>query len=98
MAMDQMPPQAPPPQDMPDAPAPGGAAELVAGIGSDMMKLADMVGAKFPEEAQKLHQIIDAYKGFAESLTGADPGQQQGPPSTTSMEAGANPNARPAGM
>lgn len=73
-----------------EAQAPGGASQLVADIHSNLLKLADMIQAKFPEDAQELGAIIQAYQGFVENLSQA-PGQKQGPPQpgTTTPEAGA---------
>ncbi len=86
-----MPPGAtPPPQDGGgDQPQAGGAAELVAGIGSDLMKLNDIVGAKFPEEGQKLGQIVQAFQAFVDGLS-AGPGAQgpQAAPGNVPPEAG----------
>lgn len=93
MAMGPMPPQGGAPE--PDAdngqPQAGGAAELVAGIGSDLMKLNDMVGAKFPDEGAKLGEIIQAYQSFVDGLSAGPDKQPQGPamPGTTTPEAGA---------
>jgi hypothetical protein len=98
MAMEQMPPEGAPPEAAADggAPQPGGAAQLVAGIHTDLMKLSELVGSKFPEEGEALNAIISQYQSFADGLGGA-PGAQ-GPskmPGTTTPEAGANPNAVP---
>jgi hypothetical protein len=84
-----MPPQGAPPQAPPEAGAeqPQGAgqkgvADLVAGIGSDMMQLSDIVSAKFPDEGQKLGQIIQAYQAFVDGLSSGPGGgdKPQGPP------------------
>lgn len=71
---------------------PGGASQLVADTHSNLLKLQELVGAKFPEEGQALAQITQAFQAFVEGL-GQAPGAEgpQGPasPGTTTPEAGA---------
>lgn len=86
-----------PPQGQPQPPdagqgqAQGGASELVANIHTDLLKLHDLVGAKFPDEAKGLEGIIASYQSFIDGLGQAPGAQPQGPatPATTTPEAGA---------
>lgn len=70
---------------------PGGASQIVADINSNMMKLQDLLAAKFPEEAQQLAGLIQAYQSFVDGLGQAPGAEKQGPakPGTTTPEAGA---------
>lgn len=90
-----MPPQgAPAPAAAPDA-APaqgggGGASKLVADIHSGMMKLLDMVQAKFPEEGKELQGIVQQYQDFIDGLgSGEDAGKPEAGPGMVPVEAGA---------
>ncbi len=74
-----------------EASAPGGASQIVADIHSNLLKLQDLVGAKFPQEAEQLASITQAYQSFVEGLGQAPGAEKQGPasPATTTPEAGA---------
>jgi hypothetical protein len=79
------------------AEAPGGASQLVADTHSNLLKLQELVGAKFPEEAEALGGIIQAYQSFIDGM-GQSPGaEKQGPPmpGTSTPEVGAA-NVKPA--
>jgi hypothetical protein len=71
-------------------PGPGGVSQTVADVNSGLMKIMDAVQAKFPEDAEKLAQVIQAYQGFVDGL-GQGPGAatQEALPATTTPEAGA---------
>jgi hypothetical protein len=91
-------PQAPPAQGAPAPEAgggPGNASQLVVDIQEKMASLMDLVGQKFPDEAQKLQGIMSAYEGFIEGL-GQAPGAQApkemgGPKGAVPMETGGMP-------
>lgn len=89
-------PGAPAPEQAQEQAAPGGASQLVADTHSNLLKLQELVGAKFPEEGQALAQITQAFQAFVDGL-GQAPGAQEGQsqPGTTTPEAGAA-NVRPA--
>lgn len=71
----------------------GGAAKLVADVHTGMMKLMDLVGSKYPEDASKLASLIQGYQAFVDGLGApADaPAPEQAPamPATTTTQAGA---------
>lgn len=87
MAMDQQAPEAMPAEA--GAGEGGGASKLVADTHSGLMKLSDLVGAKFPEDGEKLNAIIQQFQSFVDGL-GQAPGQAppQGAPGMVSPEAG----------
>lgn len=86
MAMAPMPPEAAPQADA----GPGGASQIVADTHSGLLKLQELVDAKFPEDAAELASITQAYQAFVEKLGGA-PGAKapKAGPATTTPEAGA---------
>lgn len=64
-----------------------GASEMIAGINSEMMKLAELMSGQMPDEAQKLGSIIQQFQDFVGGLGQTSPPQKaQG---TTTPEAGA---------
>lgn len=75
--------------------------DLVVGINSDMMQLAEMLGANqaTQEEAKALGALVQQYQSIVESLGqppgGAKPQGPQMPSGAGAPEAGGNPNARP---
>lgn len=76
--------------------------DLIVGINSDLMQLADMLGGNqaTAEEAKAMGGLVQQYQSIVESL-GQAPGapKPQAPgasgPAPVAPEAGANPNARP---
>lgn len=90
MAMAPMPEQGGEPQ------APGGASQLVADTHSNLLKLQELLGDKFPDSGQELTGLIQGFQSFVEGL-GRAPGQEapSSAPATTTPEAGAA-NVRPA--
>ena len=84
--MDQMPMPGGAPQEQAQ---PGGASKLVADIHSSMMKLLDMVQAKFPEDGQKLAEIVQAYQGFVDTLGSGEAPAGPARPANVPVEAGA---------
>lgn len=73
------------------AQSPGGASQLVADTHSNLLKLHELLQAKFPEDAQALIGITQAFQSLVDGL-GQAPGQSpQGlaTPGTTTPEAGA---------
>lgn len=69
---------------------PGGASQLVADTHSNLLKLQELVAAKFPEEGQALAGITQAFQSFVEGL-GQAPGAEKpmADQATTTPEAGA---------
>ena len=64
-AQGQPPAQAQPPQSGGGG---GGVSQLVAGIHSGLMKLLDLIQAKFPDDAKNLTGIIQQYQNFIDDL------------------------------
>jgi hypothetical protein len=75
--------------------------DLIVGINSDLMQLVDMLGSSpaTKAEAQEGAQLVQAYQALVEKLGGAPgEGKPEAPApqgGAVSVEAGANPNARP---
>ena len=81
--------------------APGGASQLVAQIHDGLSSLMELMG-KNPSTApiaQRLGAVIQGYEGVVDELTqpeGQPEPQAPSPGGPSPMEAGSNPNARPA--
>ena len=67
-----------------------GASQLVSDVNDGMGKLMALIEPKFPEDAAKLGQIIQAYQSFIDSLgQSPDAAQPSQGPATTTPEQGA---------
>ena len=96
-------PAGPAPEAAPPSPSKS-PKDLVVGINDDMMQLMDLFAktqAVSPEEKQRLGSVISEFQSIVDGL-GQPPGAPkapgappQGPSGPVTMEAGANPNARP---
>jgi len=70
----------------------GGAAQMVADIHSNLLKLSDLVGSKFPKDNEKLMAIIQGFQSFVDGLgqaPGEEPDDDEAMPQTTTPQAGA---------
>lgn len=66
MAMDQA---APAPEMAPEqGQSPGGAAQLAADTHSSLLKFADLVGGKYPEEGKALSALVSQFQQIVDSL------------------------------
>lgn len=92
MAME---PGAPAPEAQAQA-EPGGASKLIADTHSNLLKIQELVGSKFPKDGQVFAQVAQAFQSAVDSL-GQSPGQEspEAKPATTTPEAGAA-NVQPA--
>ena len=68
---------------------PGGMTKLIADTHSNLLKIQESVAAQFPDDGQKMAQVVQAYQGVIDGL-GQAPGQEQkeAAPSITPVEAG----------
>lgn len=75
---------------------PGGASQIVADVHSGLLKLMDMLGSKFPEDAQQLSAIVQQFQSFVDGL-GQSPDQGGAPQGAQqNQEQGAAKGAVPA--
>lgn len=75
-----------------------GPTQLISGLQSDMKKLGALLeksGAGGPEAMEEYAALIQAFEGFIEKLMGGGGEKAPAPSGAASVEAGANPNARP---
>ena len=95
-------------QDMPmppaakaEAPAAGGAKDLIVRINDDLMSLMDLMSgskAVTPDDQKELAAVISGFKNVVEGLAQAPGAPKAAPtmPGVATPEVGANPNVRPA--
>jgi hypothetical protein len=71
----------------------GGASQLFADTNSNLMKIQEMLSSKFPEDGEKMAQVVQAFQAVVDGL-GQAPGQApaEAPGTgTTTPEQGAAP-------
>lgn len=71
-------------------PQAGGISQEIANVHTGLLKIQEALAQKFPEDGQKLAQVIQAYQSVVDGL-GQAPGQEKAAPSSgvTTPEVGA---------